>query len=1088
MKRFLLFFTLLVFAFTARAQNTPYDTCVRVFGNCMDTIDVFKIYSPQPFNPHDTMYHVYKASGCNGDYWKNGQVGSQPCTNDTLRSKAGSSCNTFLPGVNCIMQDSSLNRLVLYSYPKDLVKLIMIRIKYALVTKSTMSNPYDKPNLPRQLVVRVEDNNGNLIKRMYVDLPTTSKNDSIFDIFFPLDVTLDYLSNYRIFIFGRDPIYGYQIGSKPYNPPVWEFFEIETVYDCGGLNALCQWGNPEKIDSSFDGCTKNSWYIWHSTCNVPLVAKFSLTDTVKPKILNCPSDVTIKIPNGECETDYDLPRLSVEECLPDEVFVYAVNNVYGILQSGDALYNVKWQIGKSETTYTAYDACGNSATCKYNVTVQGGGKNINLACHVNTVVSLNDSCVAIPASKFVQAVTDLCCSTYTTIGARMDDGKWGRNIKFCCNDVGKEVMVMLTVFSDCDSTINASCMVRVTVQDKYVPRITCPADITVDCSVFDPNKIDTPKILENCLSSYRRIDSVSIDGLCKTGQTFRTWTAVDYSGNSATCTQTITIVNAKAFSDANIIWPRDTVLFECKGKYDPSRTGSPKFTFPGCSRGAASSFKDEVFGDFHKGGICKKILRTWKVLDWCNYPGPTWSHVQVIALMDSIKPIITFCPKDTSLSNFGACDSKVFLDLDDVSATDCSGILSITNDSRYAFANGANASGNYPNGSRKITFTVTDSCGSTSTCAFTITVSDKKPPAPFCIDIITDLQYMPTMGVVQQVNVRKLVLKAEENCPNCSVTFSYDSLKVDTVKWFNCNNIGENEVCVWFTDCKGNQSKCCPKIIIQDNNDLCPHNLTITGALSTLKNLPVKQVDVELNGKAYPFDDKFTFVQLKPGMKCKIKPLRNNEFLDGVTTADIVKIQRYVLGKENFTPYQLIAADVNNSGSITTSDVSELRKLILGVIQGFTNNTSWKFLPSDYVFPDPSNPFIFPDFRTYTIYQSELKADFIGLKIGDVNNSTTGNIVGGNLSGRSREDVNFEDFFKLKVSPNPAKDKIEISCPFYEYSIKPTIVITKADGSTVFSGEYKEKMTLDISQLVSGMYFVKVSSEDSFDFEKFLKN
>lgn len=58
--------------------------------------------------------------------------------------------------------------------------------------------------------------------------------------------------------------------------------------------------------------------------------------------------------------------------------------------------------------------------------------------------------------------------------------------------------------------------------------------------------------------------------------------------------------------------------------------------------------------------------------------------------------------------------------------------------------------------------------------------------------------------------------------------------------------------------------------------------------------------------------------------------------LEGVTTMDIILIQKHILGIKSLdSPYKIIAADVNNSQSITASDIAEIRKLILGVIESF---------------------------------------------------------------------------------------------------------------------------------------------------------
>ena len=81
--------------------------------------------------------------------------------------------------------------------------------------------------------------------------------------------------------------------------------------------------------------------------------------------------------------------------------------------------------------------------------------------------------------------------------------------------------------------------------------------------------------------------------------------------------------------------------------------------------------------------------------------------------------------------------------------------------------------------------------------------------------------------------------------------------------------------------------------------------------------------------------------------------------LNGVSTKDIVLLQKYLLGKSDInSPYKMIAADVNNTGSITTSDISELRKLVLGKIDEFRKVPSWKFMEKSFKFSDEKDPFI----------------------------------------------------------------------------------------------------------------------------------
>jgi hypothetical protein len=87
-------------------------------------------------------------------------------------------------------------------------------------------------------------------------------------------------------------------------------------------------------------------------------------------------------------------------------------------------------------------------------------------------------------------------------------------------------------------------------------------------------------------------------------------------------------------------------------------------------------------------------------------------------------------------------------------------------------------------------------------------------------------------------------------------------------------------------------------------------------------------------------------------------------------------------------PYKLIAADINNNGSVSTLDIVFMQKAILGLETSFPNNSSWRFIPADYVFDDPLNPFnpIFPEELEFIDLQGDaLEQDFVAIKVGDVN-------------------------------------------------------------------------------------------------------
>jgi len=176
-----------------------------------------------------------------------------------------------------------------------------------------------------------------------------------------------------------------------------------------------------------------------------------------------------------------------------------------------------------------------------------------------------------------------------------------------------------------------------------------------------------------------------------------------------------------------------------------------------------------------------------------------------------------------------------------------------------------------------------------------------------------------------------------------------------------------------------------------------PDTTSITCRVRTEIFQPIEGVSVQLFAPAIPVDvtqltDEMGTVFFEPlpdSTDFSLSCSKNSGVANGVTTLDMILISRHILGIEPFSsPYKLIAADANRSGSVTGFDLIVIRDLILGLITEFPNNTSWRFLPSDYIFPNPNNPFQGPltNAGTYTA-PVLLPIDITGIKVGDVNNT-----------------------------------------------------------------------------------------------------
>lgn len=125
-----------------------------------------------------------------------------------------------------------------------------------------------------------------------------------------------------------------------------------------------------------------------------------------------------------------------------------------------------------------------------------------------------------------------------------------------------------------------------------------------------------------------------------------------------------------------------------------------------------------------------------------------------------------------------------------------------------------------------------------------------------------------------------------------------------------------------------------------------------------------------------------------------IIPERNDNHKNGVSVLDLIKIQKHLLGREPFTsPYEYIAADVNNSWSVSAVDLIELRKLVLGIYTEFPNNKSWRFFSEETGFIDTLGTWFYSESVTTNPFLDEKNLNFTGVKIGDLNYTAQPNLT-----------------------------------------------------------------------------------------------
>lgn len=230
------------------------------------------------------------------------------------------------------------------------------------------------------------------------------------------------------------------------------------------------------------------------------------------------------------------------------------------------------------------------------------------------------------------------------------------------------------------------------------------------------------------------------------------------------------------------------------------------------------------------------------------------------------------------------------------------------------------------------------------------------------------------------------------------------------------------------------------KAMAHDSVPQCESNVLnagIEGAIQAANGLSLQGVEVELYDGTTMMPSEysnelgsFLFEDLETCRNYVLIPYNDEGVDNGVTTADLIKIQKHILGIEKFaSPYVKLAADANKSGGISTADLIAIRKVILDPITGkFPNNTSWRFMKSDYSFDGSDNPLMddMPESVMVEMFSENMNVDFMAVKTGDVDGNANPD-----LNLLVSEERNFVDSYDFIIKDRIVEAGEIVRVPFY---------------------------------------------------------
>jgi hypothetical protein len=559
---------------------------------------------------------------------------------------------------------------------------------------------------------------------------------------------------------------------------------------CGGTGTVTHLGDVTVNQTCANRFTINRTYRSTDACGNSATCNQTITvfDNTPPTIINCAPNVTV-----QCVSDVPPVNISL---------VSASDNCGGsttITHAGDAISGVFCTNRLIVTrTYRAVDACGNSATCNQTITVFDNTPLTFLTCLVN----LNLQCVSqIPAPSTVGITTfDNCSGTPTILFA----GDITLN-QTCANRFN--ITRTYRAVDECGNS--ATCTQSISVFDSSLPSIICPTNVTVQCA----NQVPAPNpgsvtSTDNCGggATVTHVGDVMSNQTCDNRFNItRTYRAMDACGNSASCTQTITV-----FDDVvPFIMCPGNVTVQCANSVPAPNPGS--VTSSDFCGGTATVTH---VGDVMSGQTCTNrftLTRTYRSTDAC---GNSATCAQTITVFDDTPPFI-MCPANVTVQCATLVPAPAISTV--TSSDNCGGAATVTHlgdvtsgqtcDNRFIVTR---------------TYRAMDVCGNSATCNQIITVFDNTPPA------IMNCPANVTVQCASQVPTPDIAgITSTENCSG-TATITHAG---DVMSGLTCTNRFIVTRTYQAVDACGNSSSCTQTITVFDNTAPsilnCPVNVTV---------------------------------------------------------------------------------------------------------------------------------------------------------------------------------------------------------------------------------------------------------------------
>ena len=532
-------------------------------------------------------------------------------------------------------------------------------------------------------------------------------------------------------------------------------------------------------------------------------------------------------------------------------------------------------LGANTVTLTATDGSSNDHSATATVTVVDNIDPVAVAQDITVFLDANGQ-ASITTSDIDNGSSDNC--TFTL----------GLDItSFDCTNLGANTV---TLTATDGSSNDHSATATVTVVDNIDPTITAPAAVTVNvdagaCSTALSNvTLGTPTTGDNCSVATTTNDAPVSFPL---GATTVTWTVTDGSGNTATSTQVVTVVdNIDPVAVAQDI----TVFLDANGQASITTSDIDNGSSDNCTF---------TLGLDITSFDCTNLGANTVTLTATDGSSNDHSATATVTVVDNIDPVAVAQDITVFLDANGQA-SITTSDIDNGSSDNCTFTLGLDITSFDCTNLGANT----------VTLTATDGSSNDHSATATVTVVDNIDPVAVAQDITVFLD----------ANGQASITTADVDngsSDNCTFTLGLD------ITSFDCTNLGANTVTLTATDGSSNDHSATATVTVVDNIDPVAVAQDITVFLDANGQASITTADVD-NGSS----DNCTFTLglditsfdcTNLGANTVTLTATDGSSNDHSATATVTVV-------DNIDPVAVaqditVFLDANGQASITTSDI-----------------------------------------------------------------------------------------------------------------------------------------------------------------------